>query len=163
MVNGPRGETHHMRISAKADYAIRATLELAAAEGDGPVGGEELARSQHIPAGFLSNILADLSRAGIVRTRRGREGGYQLARPAAEITVADILRAIDGPLAAVQGSRPETLKYAGAVERLTDVWVAVRASLRSILEHVTLEQISHNHLPGVVKEQTRRQDAWRPH
>ena len=152
-----------MRISAKADYAIRAALELAAAEGDGPVNGEELARSQNIPAGFLSNILADLSRAGIVRTRRGREGGYQLARPAAEITVADILRAIDGPLAAVQGSRPETMKYAGAVEHLTDVWVAVRASLRSVLEHVTLEQISHNQLPGVVKEQTRRQDAWRPH
>ena len=102
------GKNHFVRITAKADYAVRAAVELAAAEKTGkPVKGEYLARSQGIPQNFLENILTELRRAGIIRTRRGADGGYQLARPAAEITVADVLRAVEGPLAAVQGIRPD--------------------------------------------------------
>ncbi len=153
-----------MRITAKADYAVRAAAELAAAEGRGaPVKGEELARRQSIPKNFLENILTELRRAGIVRTRRGAEGGYQLARPAAEITVADVLRAVEGPLAAVQGTRPEQLSYEGAAAALPDVWVALRASLRSVLEHVTLAEIATGKLPTAVKERTRVKDSWRAH
>jgi Rrf2 family protein len=153
-----------MRISAKADYAVRAAAELAAAEGQGaPMKGEELARRQSIPKNFLENILTELRRAGIVRTRRGAEGGYQLARPAVEITVADVLRAVEGPLAAVQGSRPEQLSYEGAASSLPDVWVALRASLRSVLEHVTLADIASGKLPAVVKERTRVKDSWKAH
>jgi len=153
-----------MRITAKADYAVRAAAELAAAEGQSaPMKGEELARRQSIPKNFLENILTELRRAGIVRTRRGAEGGYQLARPAAEITVADVLRAVEGPLAAVQGSRPEQLSYEGAASSLPDVWVALRASLRSVLEHVTLADIANGKLPPVVKERTRVKDSWKAH
>jgi len=153
-----------MRITAKADYAVRAAAELAAAEGLGvPIKGEQLARSQSIPKNFLENILTELRRAGIVRTRRGAEGGYQLARPAAEITVADVLRAVEGPLAAVQGSRPETLSYDGAASHLPEVWVALRASLRSVLEHVTLAGIASGKLPAAVKERTRVKDSWKAH
>ena len=158
------GENRGMRITAKADYAVRAAAELAAAEdSEVPVKGEALARSQSIPQNFLENILTELRRAGIVRTRRGADGGYQLARPAAEITVADVLRAVEGPLAAVQGSRPETLEYEGAATHLPEVWVALRASLRSVLEHVTLADIATGKLPKVVKDQTRPKDAWRAH
>ena len=120
-----------MRITAKADYAVRAAVELAAAQPDGaPVKGEHLAKSQGIPQNFLENILTELRRAGIVRTRRGADGGYQLARPAREITVADVLRAVEGPLAAVQGMQPQDLEYPGAAEHLPELWIAVRASLR---------------------------------
>ena len=157
-------ETRAMRITAKADYAVRAAVELAAAESSGkPVKGEQLARSQGIPQNFLENILTELRRAGIVRTRRGAEGGYQLARPASEITVADVLRAVEGPLAAVQGTRPEELSYEGAASSLPDVWVALRASLRSVLEHVTLADIASGKLPAVVKERTRVKDSWKAH
>jgi Rrf2 family protein len=152
-----------MRISAKADYAVRAVLELAAAPDAGPVKGEDVAHGQDIPLNFLTNILTELRHAGIVRARRGAAGGYQLARPASEITVAEVLRAVEGPLAAVQGTRPEALTYDGAAARLPDVWIAVRANLRSILEHVTLDQIAHDHLPTPVKQHTRRKDAWQPH
>ena len=153
-----------MRITAKADYAVRAAAELAAAEGQStPVKGEQLANSQSIPKNFLENILTELRRAGIVRTRRGAEGGYQLARPAAEITVADVLRAVEGPLAAVQGTRPEQLSYDGAASHLPEVWVALRASLRSVLEHVTLADLASGKLPTVVKERTRVKDSWKAH
>src|SRR3954447_10787707 len=153
-----------MRITAKADYAVRAAVELAAAEGTGkPVKGEQLAGGQGIPQNFLENILTELRRAGIVRTRRGADGGYQLARPADEITVADVLRAVEGPLAAVQGVRPDQLAYGGSAEPLSEVWVALRASLRDVLEHVTLADIASGKLPGVVKERTRVKDAWRAH
>jgi Rrf2 family protein len=157
-------ETPTMRITAKADYAVRAAAELAAAEGEHtPVKGEELARRQSIPKNFLENILTELRRAGIVRTRRGADGGYQLARPAAEVTVADVLRAVEGPLAAVQGTRPEQLSYGGAASSLPDVWVALRASLRSVLEHVTLADIASGKLPPAVKERTRVKDSWKAH
>jgi Rrf2 family protein len=153
-----------MRITARADYAVRAAAELAAAEGQGsPVKGEQLAKSQAIPKNFLENILTELRRAGIVRTRRGADGGYQLARPAAEITVADVLRAVEGPLAAVQGTRPEQLSYEGAASHLPEVWVALRASLRSVLEHVTLADLASGKLPTVVRERTRVKDSWKAH
>src|ERR687893_2517820 len=116
-----------MRVSAKTDYALRAAVELAAAAGDGPVKGERLAPSQSIPLRFLENILLQLRHAGIVESRRGADGGYRLARPAAEITLADVIRAIDGPLAGVTGDRPEKLEFTGNAEPLRDVWVAVRA------------------------------------
>jgi Rrf2 family protein len=152
-----------MRITAKADYAVRAVLELAAAQDQGPVNGEDLARSQDIPRNFLTNILTELRHAGIVRTQRGAAGGYHLARPATEITVADVLRAVEGPLAAVQGIRPETLTYDGAATHLPEVWIALRANLRSVLEHVTLDQIAHGHLPASIKHSTGNRDAWRAH
>ncbi len=155
-----------MRITAKADYAVRAAVELAAAEADEPgrpVKGEQLARRQDIPQNFLENILTELRRAGIVRTRRGAEGGYQLGRPAADITVAEILRAVEGPLAAVQGVRPDELAYGGAAACLPEVWVALRSSLRDVLEHVTVEDIARAKLPAVVKQRTRKKDSWRPH
>jgi Rrf2 family protein len=153
-----------MRITAKADYAVRAAAELAAAETDGrPVKGEHLATAQGIPQNFLENILTELRRAGIVRTRRGAEGGYFLARPGSEITVADVLRAVEGPLAAVQGTRPEELSYDGAAEHLPEVWIALRASLRDVLEQVSLHELASGRLPKIVKEYTRRKDAWRPH
>jgi len=143
---------------------VRAAVELAAAEKTGkPVKGEYLARQQDIPQNFLENILTELRRSGIIRTRRGADGGYQLARPAAEITVADVLRAVEGPLAAVQGIRPDQLAYGGAAERLPEVWVALRASLRDVLEHVSLADIARGRLPAVVKERTRPKDAWRAH
>jgi len=143
---------------------VRAAVELAAAGNeDRPVKGEQLARAQGIPQNFLENILTELRRAGIVRTRRGADGGYQLARPAAEVTVADVLRAVEGPLAAVQGTRPEELVYAGAAEHLPEVWIALRASLRSVLEHVTLADLASGKLPAVVKERTRVKDSWRAH
>ena len=150
-----------MRVSAKTDYALRAAVELAAAaDGGAPVKGERLATSQAIPLRFLENILLQLRHAGIVESRRGAEGGYRLARPASEITLADVIRAIDGPLAGVSGHRPETLDFQGRSEPLRDVWVAVRASLRSVLEHVTLADVAANELPEHVRELTGDRDAW---
>jgi Rrf2 family protein len=153
-----------VRITAKADYAVRAAVELAAAAGDTrPVKGEQLAKRQDIPHNFLENILTELRRAGIVRTRRGADGGYQLARPADEITVADVLRAVEGPLAAVQGVRPDQLEYGGAATKLPEVWVALRASLRDVLEHVTIADIASGRLPAVVGGRPRNKDAWSQH
>jgi Rrf2 family protein len=150
-----------MRVSAKTDYALRAAVELAAAEESGaPVKGERLATSQSIPLRFLENILLQLRHAGLVDSRRGAEGGYRLARPAAEISLADVIRAIDGPLAGVSGARPETLDFKGCSEPLRDVWVAVRASLRSVLEHVTLADVVANDLPANVRALVDDQDAW---
>src|SRR5215211_4381607 len=134
-----------MRVSAKTDYALRAAVELAAAHGNGtPVKGERLATTQSIPLRFLENILMQLRHAGIVESRRGADGGYKLAKPAGEITLADVIRAIDGPLAGVSGARPETLDFKGASEPLREVWVAVRASLRAVLEEVSLADVANN-------------------
>jgi Rrf2 family protein len=153
-----------MRISAKADYAVRAAAELAAAESQGrPVKGEHLAAAQGIPKQFLEHILADLRHAGLVRTRRGAEGGYALTRPAAQISVAEVLRAVEGPLAAVQGVRPESLRYRGAAARLPEVWVALRANLRAVLERVTLADLAADALPDDVAALTTVADAWQPH
>ena len=150
-----------VRISAKADYAVRAAVELAAADNGGPVKGEQVATAQSIPIKFLENILVDLRQAGIVQSRRGPDGGYWLARPAAEVTVADVIRASDGPLASVRGEKPEDLTYEGAAESLRDVWVALRASLREVLEHVTLEDLAGGELPKDVLAHIREPGAWR--
>jgi Rrf2 family protein len=152
-----------MRISAKADYAVRAAAELAAAPEARPVKGEHLASAQGIPLKFLENILADLRNAGLVRTRRGAEGGYALTRPAEEISVADVMRAVEGPLAAVQGVRPESLHYSGAAARLPEVWVALRANLRAVLEHVSLADLAAGALPASVTDLAASADAWQPH
>src|SRR5215204_4600840 len=152
-----------MRVSAKTDYALRAAVELAAAPAGTPVKGERLATSQSIPLRFLENILLQLRHAGIVESRRGADGGYKLARPAAEITLADVIRAIDGPLAGVSGQRPETLDFKGRSEPLREVWVAVRASLRSVLEEVTLADVASGELPANVRELTSEPDAWISH
>ncbi len=135
-----------MRLTAKADYAVRAAVELAASEGQ-LVKADDLARRQDIPRQFLDNILLDLRRAGIVTTQRGSEGGSRLARPASSVNVADVMRAIEGPLAAVRDLRPEQLEYEGAAADLPKVWIAVRASLRAVLEHVTLADVAQGRLP----------------
>ena len=152
-----------MRVSAKTDYALRAAVELAAAWGNGPVKGERLATSQSIPLRFLENILLQLRHAGIIESRRGADGGYKLARHPEEITLADVIRAIDGPLAGVSGQRPETLGFTGTSEPLREVWVAVRASLRSVLEQVTLADVASGELPSNVRELTEAPDAWVSH
>jgi Rrf2 family protein len=150
-----------VRVSAKADYAIRAMVELAAA-GDGPVKGERIAQAQAIPIKFLENILVDLRRAGLVASQRGSEGGYWLARPAAEISLAQVIRAVDGPLASVRGQRAEQLEYAGLAGPLRDVWIAVRASLRGVLEAVTLADVAAGELPASVAALAGDADAWTP-
>lgn len=148
-----------MHISAKVDYAMRALVELAAT--DRPlVRTEDLATIQGIPASFLERILGELRRAGIVASRRGAQGGYRLARPAADISVADVFRAVDGPLAEVRGDRPEASTYEGPAEALREVWVAVRASLRSVLEEVSVEQVARNDLPAEIHRLTRAPEAW---
>jgi Rrf2 family protein len=152
-----------VRVSAKADYALRACIELAAAEGDGHVKGERIAQAQEVPLKFLENILGDLRHAGLVRSQRGAEGGYWLARPAAEITLADVIRAVEGPLANVRGVRPDSLSYQGSAEPLREVWIALRASLRSVLEAVTLADVAGGALPAVVRDLVADPEAWAPH
>jgi Rrf2 family protein len=148
-----------MRVSAKADYAVRAAAELAAAE-EGPVKGERLAEAQEIPLQFLEHILLELKHAGIVRARRGAKGGYWLARPAEEITIADIVRAVEGPIAHVQSAPPESIEYRGNARHLQEVWIAVRASLRTVVEHVTLADLVSGELPAEVGELAAQPDAW---
>jgi Rrf2 family protein len=146
-------------ISAKADYATRALLTLAAAAGE-PITGEALARIQKLPLKFLENTMTDLRRAGFVSSQRGSGGGYRLARPANAITVADIIRALDGPLAEVHGARPEDADYTDAATHLRDVWVALRAAIRDVLETVTLEAIVDGNLPLAVVELLEKPGAW---
>jgi Rrf2 family protein len=149
-----------MRVSAKVDYAVRAMAELAAAEPGVPVKADSLAEAQDIPPAFLDNILLSLRNAGLVESRRGPEGGHRLARGAEKISVADVIRAIDGPLAGVSGQRPEALRYSGAATPLRDVWVAVRANLRAVLEHVTLADLAAGKLPAAIRGLTADEDAW---
>ncbi len=151
-----------MRVSARVDYALRAAAELAAA-GDGPVKAERIAEAQGIPPKFLENILLELRHAGIVRSRRGERGGYWLARPPGEIALADVIRAVEGPLANVRGVRPEETEYRAAAAPLRDVWVAVRASLRRVLEDVTLQDLAAGALPDGVEELISDPEAWLPH
>jgi Rrf2 family protein len=152
-----------MRVSAKADYAIRAAVVLGAASDDGPVKGERIAQAQEIPPNFLENILGDLRNAGLVASRRGADGGYWLARPAEEVSLADVIRAVDGPLANVRGVRSEQVTYQGSAEGLRDVWIAVRASLRRVLENVTLADLARGELPDSVRALAADPDAWAPH
>jgi Rrf2 family protein len=151
-----------VKVTAKADYAVRAVLELASADG-GVVKADRVAESQGIPRHFLDNILTDLRRAGIVATHRGADGGSRLARPAESITLADVMRAIEGPLAAVRDIRPESLSYEGVAERLPEVWIAVRAALRGVLEKVTVADVAAGRLPRTVERLTRDPEAWNPH
>jgi Rrf2 family protein len=149
-----------VRISAKADYAVRAAIELAAAGTERPTKGDTVAQAQGIPLKFLENILADMRHAGLITSRRGAEGGYWLARPAAEISVADIIRAVEGPLASVRGGRPEDVDYSGTAEPLQRVWIAVRASLRNVTEHVTLADLAADKLPKSVETLAKDPEAW---
>jgi Rrf2 family protein len=151
-----------VRVSAKADYALRAAIELAVAA-DGPVKGERIAHAQEIPLRFLENILGELRQAGIVRSQRGVEGGYWLARPAGEISLAEVVRAVEGPIANVRGVGPQDVEYAGAAGPLREVWIAVRASLRSVLEEVTVADVARGELPPSVAELVRDPDAWAAH
>jgi Rrf2 family protein len=150
-----------MRATAKADYAVRAAAELAAAADDGPMKAELIAQAQAIPIKFLENILLDLKHAGLVQSQRGAEGGYWLARPAAEISIADVIRAVEGPLANVRGVSPDKLEYEGPAERLREVWVALRSSMRHVLEEVTLADLARGELPPHVEELTRTPEAWK--
>ena len=149
-----------MRISAKTDYALRAAIELASLNSSDPVKGESIATAQGIPLRFLENILGDLRNAGIVESRRGVEGGYLLSRPPAEITLADVIRAVDGPLANVAGTRPNLLEYQGSTEKLREIWVGVRAALRSVLEETTLADMAKKKLPRHIEKMVADQDAW---
>ncbi|HEY0697545.1 MAG TPA: Rrf2 family transcriptional regulator [Micromonospora sp.] len=160
-----------MRLSARVDYALRAAVELAAAAGapagsDGagrrtaPVTAEQLAKAQDIPPKFLESILLQLRRGGIVHAQRGPEGGYWLARPAEDISLAEVIRVIDGPLAHVRGQRPENLGYQGAAVALQEVWIALRASERQILESVSIAHVAGNRLPTPVRELADDPDAW---
>jgi Rrf2 family protein len=148
-----------MRISAKADYAVRAAVEMAAA-GDEPVKGERIAEAQDIPLQFLEHILLELKHARLVRARRGARGGYWLAKPPEEITLASLIRAVEGPLANIQDQAPEATKYAGNAEQLSEVWIAVRASLRRVLEHVTVADLRDGKIPSDVLDLTRDEGAW---
>ncbi|HYU83218.1 MAG TPA: Rrf2 family transcriptional regulator [Kribbellaceae bacterium] len=153
-----------MRLSARVDYAVRAVVELAsatAADGDGrPVTAERLALAQQIPPKFLESILLQLRRAGVVTAQRGPEGGYRLARPAEQISLAEVIRVIDGPLANVRGHRPEELGYHGAAAALQEVWIALRASEREILELVTVADVAAGKLPDRVRALAADPRAW---
>jgi Rrf2 family protein len=152
-----------VRVSAKADYAIRAALELAAAEEGGHVKGERIAQAQSIPLKFLENILLELRHHGLVQSQRGAEGGYWLAQPADQISLAEVIRAVEGPIANVRGVRPEQVEYGGPAGSLREVWIAVRANLRSVLETVTLADLSSGRLPDEIVAIAADPDAWLPH
>ena len=149
-----------MRISAKADYAVRAAVELAAAADEKPVKAERIASAQDIPLNFLENILGELRHAGVVRSHRGAEGGFRLAKPADEITIADIIRAVEGPLASVRGGPPEETSYPGSSEALPRVWIAVRANLRKVVEHVTVADVASGKLPAPIEQLAEDPEAW---
>jgi Rrf2 family protein len=148
-----------VKVTAKADYAVRAMLELAAVD-DGLVKGERVARSQGIPLKFLENILVELRHAGLVHAQRGAEGGYRLAREPAAITLGEVIRAVEGPLASVRGEPPESIAYDGSAEHLRTVWIAVRASLRSVLDDLTLADVVSGRLPARIKRLIEAPDAW---
>lgn len=155
-----------MQVSARVDYALRAMTELAAAWKEDKalaLRGVDISENQKIPKKFLENILFDLRRAGFIKARRGAKGGYQLARPPEQITLADIIRAVEGPLANVRGEWPEDVVYSGAAKLLQGVWIAVRANLRAVLESVTLDHLVRGGLPGAVDKLTRNSEAWRHH
>ncbi len=149
-----------MRISARADYAVRAVLEVAVRQDNGPVKAEAIATVQEIPHKFLEGILGDLRRGGLVTSRRGGSGGYLLAREPAAITVADVIRAVDGPIVSVRGERPTGLTYTGSAEPLLPLWIALRANVRRILEGVTMADLAAGALPEPVKGLAAEPTAW---
>ena len=151
-----------MRISAKVDYAVRAAVELAAAEDEEPIKGEVIAEAQGIPLKFLENILGELKHVGIVKSRRGAQGGYWLAKPANEVSLGDIVRAVEGPLASVRGEGPEDLEYKGGAAPLQRVWIALRANLRAVMDEVSLADVVADELPAQVRELSEPAEAWSP-
>jgi Rrf2 family protein len=152
-----------VRISAKADYAVRASVELAAAAEGGPIKGELIADAQKIPLRFLENILGELRHTGLVQSQRGAEGGYWLSRPPEDISLAEIIRAVEGPLASIRGERPEDLEYRGASQPLQEVWIALRANIREVLESVSLADVVAGELPPDLMQLTEDADVWQPH
>ena len=149
-----------MSVTAKADYALRALIEIARRDDGSPVSAEELGRLQDIPHGFLQAILADLRRAGYVMAQRGQSGGWRLSRDAADISVADVIRAVDGPLVSVYGLRPEAVVYNDSAAVLQHVWIAGRSALRDVFEHVSIRQLAEDKLPKAVTARTADDDAW---
>jgi Rrf2 family protein len=147
-----------VRVSAKADYAVRAAIELAAAHDSGPMKGDQIAEAQDIPVRFLENILGDLRHHGLIESRRGAEGGYWLARPPDEITIGEVMRAAEGPLANVRGESPDELEYRGSAAPLREVWMALRNNVRGILDDVTLADVIADHIPPGVKELGKKPD-----
>jgi Rrf2 family protein len=152
-----------VRITARVDYAVRAAVELAAAEPGRPVKADAIAQAQDIPPRFLDHILASLRHGGLVQSRRGAEGGHMLAQPAEQISIADVIRAVDGPLASVGGLRPDQLAPQGTAVPLQRVWIAVRSSLRDVLEDTTLADVAAGKLPKQVEARAGGDDAWAPH
>jgi Rrf2 family protein len=149
-----------MHVTAKADYAVRAVVELAGSSQQEPRKVDSVAQAQGIPVSFLENILTQLRSSGVVRSQRGPEGGYWLARPPEEVNLAHVIRAVEGPLVGVRGQRPEEIEYAGSAESLQQVWIAVRANLRNVLEHVTVADVASGKLPKDVLALTRAEEAW---
>jgi Rrf2 family protein len=149
-----------MHVTAKADYAVRAVVELAGSSQQSPRKVDEVARAQHIPLSFLENILTQLRSAGVVRSQRGPEGGYWLAHPADEVNLAQVIRAVEGPLVGVRGQRPEEIEYEGSAESLQQVWIALRSNLRKVLEHVTVADVAAGKLPKEIVTLTREEEAW---
>jgi Rrf2 family protein len=151
-----------MRVSAKADYALRGVLEIAAARNP-PVKRDEIAAAQRIPVKFLETILGELKHAGIIASQRGADGGYSLAKDAAQVTVADVIRVIDGPLAHIRDTRPESLDYGGVAAPLKDVFIALRAHMREVLESVTLADLVAGELPEQITSALEKPEAYQPH
>ena len=147
-------------MTAQADYAVRAVVELAESSHDAPRKVDDIASAQSIPVSFLENILTQLRSAGVVRSQRGPEGGYWLARPADEVSLAQVIRAVEGPLVGIRGQRPEEIQYAGSAEALREVWIALRANLRKVLERVTVADVAEGRLPKDVLALTRGEEAW---
>ncbi len=152
-----------MRVTTKSDYALRALIELANEADDRAVTADELGRRQDIPHNFLQTILGDLRKADILIAQRGQSGGWRLAKPAETVTIADVIRAVDGPLVSVYGVRPESVSYNGRAEVLKPVWIAARDALREVLESVTIDQLASGDLPDEVRRRTESDDAWRSH
>jgi Rrf2 family protein len=152
-----------MRVTAKSDYALRALIEIARRTDGTPVSAEELGKLQDIPHGFLQAILADLRRAGVLVAQRGQSGGWRMGKDADDVSVADVIRAVDGPLVSIYGLRPESVEYNEAAAVLQHVWIASRHSLRDVLEKVTVRQLAEGKLPRSVSSRTSDDDAWQSH
>jgi Rrf2 family protein len=149
-----------MHVTAKADYAVRAVVELAESSQQTPRKVDSIAQAQNIPVSFLENILTQLRSNGVVRSQRGPEGGYWLAQPPEDIDLARVIRAVEGPLVGVRGQPPEEIDYSGSAASLKQVWIAVRANLRNVLEHVTVADVASGRLPKEVLALTRAEEAW---
>jgi Rrf2 family protein len=151
-----------MHVTAKADYAVRAVVELASSSQGSPRKVDDVAQAQSIPVSFLENILTQLRSSGIVRSQRGPEGGYWLALPADQVSLAQVIRAVEGPLVGVRGQRPEEIEYTGSAESLQNVWIALRANLRKVLDEVTVADVAAGKLPKDILALTRAEEAWQP-